>query len=294
MHDDRLFVEERLERALRERLWPAIHSLAVPFDVAAWLVPPAGRGDGVGEPVPVATALAAGYVPVAVGDAWGPPWGTTWFQLTGRVPAEWAGREVEAVIDLGFTDDVPGFQAEGLVHTADGVPVKAREPAEHRRAAARRPPGRGRRALRRGRGEPDRSAGSDHPARRPATAGTSRSTGSTRLELAVLRTRGVGARRRPRGARRSSCASCRWTTRGAGRSCARSSARSTRWTCTTSPERPTAARASAERRRWRRPAYASAHRVSAVGHAHIDSAWLWPVRETIRKVRPHRRQRRRT
>ncbi len=28
----------------------------------------------------------------------------------------------------------------------------------------------------------------------------------------------------------------------------------------------------------------SAHRISAVGHAHIDSAWLWPVRETIRKV----------
>lgn len=32
-----------------------------------------------------------------------------------------------------------------------------------------------------------------------------------------------------------------------------------------------------------RPAYASAHRVTAVGHAHIDSAWLWPVRETVRK-----------
>jgi alpha-mannosidase len=32
------------------------------------------------------------------------------------------------------------------------------------------------------------------------------------------------------------------------------------------------------------PAEASAHRISAVGHAHIDSAWLWPVRETIRKV----------
>ena len=31
------------------------------------------------------------------------------------------------------------------------------------------------------------------------------------------------------------------------------------------------------------PAYASAHRVLAVGHAHIDSAWLWPVRETVRK-----------
>jgi alpha-mannosidase len=32
-----------------------------------------------------------------------------------------------------------------------------------------------------------------------------------------------------------------------------------------------------------RPASASAHRIVAVGHAHIDSAWLWPVRETIRK-----------
>ena len=33
-----------------------------------------------------------------------------------------------------------------------------------------------------------------------------------------------------------------------------------------------------------RPASASAHRVHAIGHAHIDSAWLWPVRETQRKV----------
>ena len=32
------------------------------------------------------------------------------------------------------------------------------------------------------------------------------------------------------------------------------------------------------------PANASAHRISAVGHAHIDSAWLWPLRETRRKV----------
>ncbi len=31
------------------------------------------------------------------------------------------------------------------------------------------------------------------------------------------------------------------------------------------------------------PANASAHNIVATGHAHIDSAWLWPVRETIRK-----------
>ena len=31
------------------------------------------------------------------------------------------------------------------------------------------------------------------------------------------------------------------------------------------------------------PPRASAHHTVAVGHAHIDCAWLWPVRETVRK-----------
>ena len=31
------------------------------------------------------------------------------------------------------------------------------------------------------------------------------------------------------------------------------------------------------------PAAASAHRIVATGHAHIDTAWLWPIRETVRK-----------
>ena len=35
---------------------------------------------------------------------------------------------------------------------------------------------------------------------------------------------------------------------------------------------------------WDAPAVASALEVTAIGHAHIDSAWLWPVRETVRKV----------
>src|SRR6185437_1621201 len=32
-----------------------------------------------------------------------------------------------------------------------------------------------------------------------------------------------------------------------------------------------------------RPAAPDPHRVSAIGNAHIDSAWLWPIRETKRK-----------
>ncbi|GAE80270.1 alpha-mannosidase [Cutibacterium acnes JCM 18920] len=33
-----------------------------------------------------------------------------------------------------------------------------------------------------------------------------------------------------------------------------------------------------------RPAHDSAQTMTAIGHAHIDSAWLWPLRETRRKV----------
>ena len=123
MHDDRLLVEERLVRVLRERLRPAVHAVAVPFEVAAWHVPPAGDGH-VGEPVPASYALRQEFSPASVGDAWGTPWGTTWLRLTGRVPMAWTDREVEAVVDLGFAADGPGFQAEGLVHRPDGRPSR--------------------------------------------------------------------------------------------------------------------------------------------------------------------------
>src|SRR5205807_3707681 len=34
---------------------------------------------------------------------------------------------------------------------------------------------------------------------------------------------------------------------------------------------------------YSRPACPSAHHVSAVGHAHIDTAWLWPLERTQQK-----------
>src|SRR5205807_10173 len=49
-------------------------------------------------------------------------------RVTGEVPAEWAGRTVEALIDLGFDDRSPGFQCEGLVYTPDGSAVKGLNP----------------------------------------------------------------------------------------------------------------------------------------------------------------------
>jgi alpha-mannosidase len=124
MHDDRRVVESRIDRTIRERVLPAVYPVSVPLTVESWTCP--------GEPVPVADGLAAPYGPAAVGDPWGPPWGTTWFRFTGEVPAEWAGRAVEAVVDLGFGLDQPGFSAEGLVYRPDGTPVKGLHPRSHR------------------------------------------------------------------------------------------------------------------------------------------------------------------
>ena len=120
MHDDRSIVEHRLRRVLDERVRPIVHGTSVPLTVERWDVP--------GEPVPVTEGLAAEYVPAKAGEAWGPAWGTTWFRVSGTVPADWAGRTVEAVLDLGFDRMMPGFQCEGLVHLPDGSEVKALNP----------------------------------------------------------------------------------------------------------------------------------------------------------------------
>ena len=105
MHDDNALIEGRLSRILG-RLRAAIHSERAPVEIAAWRVD--------GEPVPVPRGLSGAYRPARVGDRWGPPWGTTWFRVRATVPDGWAGRTVEALIDIGFGGGT-GFQAEGLV-----------------------------------------------------------------------------------------------------------------------------------------------------------------------------------
>jgi alpha-mannosidase len=94
MHDDRELVEQRIARILRERLHPAVYGASIPLAVEVWHAP--------GEPPEVADGLAAEYRPADPAEVWGPAWSTSWFHLTGTVPAEWAGRAVEAIVDLGF------------------------------------------------------------------------------------------------------------------------------------------------------------------------------------------------
>ncbi|QXE38207.1 alpha-mannosidase [Streptomyces sp. GMY02] len=115
MHDRRKSGEERIAHFLAARLRPALYTGRLPMEVGAWHIP--------GEPVPVGVALRADYTPFVVGDAWGRPWSTTWFQVRATVPERWAGRRVEAVFDLGFDS-----RAEGLVHDAHGTPLQGLHP----------------------------------------------------------------------------------------------------------------------------------------------------------------------
>ena len=75
---------------------------------------------------------------------------------------------------------------------------------------------------------------------------------------------------------------CRWTSLDAYACFVNWRPRSTCSTSTTSPA-PLLTFGGRCRRRSDLTARAGAHRVVAVGHAHIDSAWLWPIRETQRK-----------
>ncbi|WP_224279983.1 glycoside hydrolase family 38 C-terminal domain-containing protein [Streptomyces sp. LS1784] len=286
MHDNRRVIEQRLTRVLDQRLRPAVHTGAVPLAVAVW--------DAPGEPVPVGVGLAAPYRPVAVGHRWGPPWSTSWFRVTGQVPREWAGRRVEALVDLGFDKTGAGFSSEGLVHRADGTVVKGLHPrnawipvadpaaggeqvAFHIEAAAN---------------PTFDHFGEFHHAPTPLGRRPPWLTGGgppgeplyrlLRADLTVLDTDlwdlvqdldvlDQLMRSLPLDSPR------RWQLlRAADRALD-----------TLDLQNPAAgARAAREavRPALAAPATAGAHRISAIGHAHIDTAWLWPLREAERKV----------
>ncbi|MEV0266968.1 glycoside hydrolase family 38 C-terminal domain-containing protein [Streptomyces sp. NPDC050617] len=278
MHNDRSVTEARLKRVLDERIRPALYPESVPLTVGVWNAP--------GEPVPVEEGIAAARTPIEVGAPWGPPWGTSWFTVTGTVPAEWAGRTVEAVLDLGFDENMPGFQCEGLIYRPDGTPVKGLNPRNQWvRIGA---PAEGGEKV-----ELHIEAASNpvlldyHPFL-PTELGDKETAGSepqyklARMDLAVFD-------------------DAVWELvqdlEVLGELMAELSTDSPRrWEILRAVERAldavdlqdvggTAARAREELTEvLSAPAHASAHRISAIGHAHIDSAWLWPLRETVRKV----------
>ncbi|MCW2968129.1 MAG: Alpha-mannosidase, partial [Solirubrobacteraceae bacterium] len=283
MHENHRSVEQRLSRALRERIRPAVYAASEPLDVTAWHAP--------GEPVPVGEALAAAYERFPVGSRWGSPWSTSWLRIRGSVPGAFAGRRVEVVVDLGFDASGPGFQAEGLAYSADGVPIKGISPRNaYVPVTARAAGGERIDLLVEAAANPTvlRWSGEDGGSPfLPTTLGDRPASPTDplyvlrRVDAAVLDERVMAF------------ALDVEVLQGVMTSLPLSEPR--RHEILRALERAldvldlhdiagSVDGAAAELRDvLRRPAHASAHRISAVGHAHIDSAWLWPIRETKRK-----------
>ena len=77
MYQQNQLVELRVDRFVRERLATALEHTSAPVSIEAWEVPD--------EPVPFAQAVANEFTPFEIGQAWGRPWGTVWFRVTGHV-----------------------------------------------------------------------------------------------------------------------------------------------------------------------------------------------------------------
>ncbi|HET8766787.1 MAG TPA: alpha-mannosidase, partial [Pedococcus sp.] len=279
MHDDRQLIEGRLARMLG-RIAEAVWCEPEPVELACWEAP--------GEPVPVAEGLAAAYEPAQVGQRWGAPWGTTWWRVRGTVPEPHAGRVVDLRLDLGFNPDWTGFHAEGLVHRADGTPVKGLNPrTQWVRVADEATGGEQVELFVESASNPMLLGGpgfafQPNPLGDPETAGDEPLYRVARAELAVfeqevwelqqdLEVLGQLAAELPLEDAR------RWELlRALDRALDLVDVADIAGTAPAARAELAAA--------FTAPARASAHRISAVGHAHIDSAWLWPVRETVRKV----------
>jgi alpha-mannosidase len=270
--DDRTEIQRRLFRVYNERLLPAVYRAALPLNVRRW--------DVSGEPVPVTEALVAPFKATEVGDRWGPAWGTTWFELSGSVPGSWKEELVEGVVDLGFDSTRPGFSAEGLVYRPDGTPIKGLHPYNRWFPVD---PGDGNvRVLVEAAANPaleklvptgagDLATSSGEPIYVLRQAQLAIVDSGVRALVADLDVLGQLAAQLPiddpRGAQV-------W----AGISDALDILNLNDISGTAAAARTVLEPLLAKR------ANASAHQVSAVGHAHIDSAWLWPLREAVRKV----------
>ncbi|MFC6356225.1 alpha-mannosidase [Luethyella okanaganae] len=278
MHENQTLTIGRALRVLEERLRPAVHSRPHRLQLASHVVG--------GEPIPVTEGLAADYEPIGIGAWWGRAWDTTWLRITGTIPAEFAGRRVEIVADLGFDVNMPGFQAEGLVYLRDSTPVRSLNPRAQWIPVTREAAG----------GEAIEyfiEAASNpvlldyHP-----FLPTEQGDWSTSSEECLYRIRRVDvcifeeevfelvhdievllqlAQQLPADSTRRAR-----ILRALDESLNRVDLQNVSGTAVAARDELREVLAS--------PAEASAHRLTAVGHAHIDSAWLWPLRETVRKV----------
>lgn len=258
-------------QATLPRIERLIYTPTQPVQVEIWAVG--------GEPVPPEKAFKAKYQPFAVGEMWGPLWDTVWFRFRGRVPREWKGREVVVRVEL-TRGESEGFTAEGMIYQ-NGKLVRALNINRREVEIALKAKG-GERfefyveaAANGGAIHRDQSAGLNLP-----NFGGKPLFRLEQAEMACVNSEAMDLYRDfkllseamlvlPDDAPR----------RGQLRSALNKAAN------VFDAENPSTLRSAkaALKDVLNRRNGDTTHTLSAVGHAHIDTAWLWPLRETIRK-----------
>ncbi|WP_284977516.1 glycoside hydrolase family 38 C-terminal domain-containing protein [Arthrobacter sp. fls2-241-R2A-200] len=279
MHDDRRITEQRLDRFVKDRLLPAIYGRSVPLRLSSWEAPD--------EPVPAAEAIRQVFSPQEHGAPWGRAWSTKWLRLQGEVPQGWGSSDataVEIVVDLGFTSDVPGFQCEGTAWSADGSIIKAISPRNYHVPLKLLGGGMSVDFYVEAAANPDVAQGWSFAPTQLGSKATSGQEPQYRLGRIAIAELNEAVWELNQDV---------WTLSGLMHELPvelprrHEILRALEHMLDVMDPDDVAGTAAAGREALAevlsRPAYASAHQLLATGHAHIDSAWLWPVRETIRK-----------
>jgi alpha-mannosidase len=261
-----LLTESRIRQSVG-RIEELVYSPRAPLEIAMWAVH--------GEPVPVERALKAKYKSFSVGEMWGSLWDTAWFRFEGEVPREWKGREVVALVQLTSVGG-EGFSAEGAIYQ-NGRLVRAISLNRREVEITARAKG----------GEPFtffvEAAANGGMSLQGLNLPDYNGTPLFRLEQAELACRNPEAFNfyydfkfateamdaLPENSQRR--AELRYVLNEAVNEFDPTESSSIKRAATTLREV------------MRRRNGDTVHTLSAVGHAHIDTAWLWPLRETIRK-----------
>ena len=269
--EDRKTARAHIDDVVRKVVRAATYPRRTPLEVAAHHVH--------GEPISPALAYERPYERFDVGGQWGGRWDTTWFRMRGVIPDDWAGEEVVARVDIGGGGVAPSFTAEaqiwrgndpvqGLHHMHRDHPITRAatggEPVELFIEAAANPvppfhtadwPLLG----------PDHDGAPMYVLAMAELAVVDREVEALWFDLRTLTQLVDHVADEPRNSQVFRALNEAITL--IDRRDVAGSAKAARAVLAPALERPTS----------------HGHTVTAVGHAHIDSAWLWPVRETKRK-----------
>jgi alpha-mannosidase len=263
---DRLLA--RVRHLIKRYIEPARFGSPVPVELAIHRIH--------GEPVSYAQGTEGPWEPFKVGDRWGGTWDTSWFRASASVPADWKGERVDLRVDLGYHGG-PGFGSEGLVWN-EGSPIggvnsqhqeiKLFGPAEGGETVqvfieAASNPKAGDEQMH----SPDYADDTLLVFERAELAVRNVEVDDLYVDLLVLS---------------ELTGDLPLTERRTGE--LMTALRDAMAALDTSDVKGSAAAVRAVLAGpLSKPAASTAHHITAVGHAHIDSAWLWPIRETVRK-----------